>query len=61
MTYAFHTGFIAAEEAQVVRIQRDEMDCTDETLIPESYWLDMTMLSEYVRVKTSGSVSVQTS
>ena len=61
MTYAFHTGFIAAEEAQVVRIQRDEMDCTDETLIPESYWLDMTMLSESVRVKTSGSVSVQTS
>ena len=39
MTFAFHTGFVdLSDDATVVRVTRDELDCTDETLIPEDYF-----------------------
>ena len=60
MTFAFHTGFVdLSDDATVVRVTRDELDCTDETLIPEDYFLDLTVLAEN-RERVTESVSVQT-
>ena len=68
MTFAFHTGFIHLKtsmgdsKAGVMRITRDQMDCTDETLIPDDYFFDLMFLAENAEAKPKrqADIAVQT-
>ena len=60
MTFAFHTGHV---EAGVLRVTRAQMDCSDDMLIPDDYFIDITLLANIPQAETKRgtSISVQTS
>jgi len=60
MTFAFHTGHV---ETGVLRVTRAQMDCSDDMLIPDDYFIDITLLDNIPQAKTKRgtSISVQTS